>query len=99
MLLSQVTTSRRTCCSLALALMTSGQFSGAIRGLPNFTPDSEIPYLSNVVKEKIKNPIYQFGTESSVNDPRLQSEDLGANQMETNEVGTRNLKFIMKHLG
>lgn len=67
--------------------------------LPQFTtPDSEIPYLSNVVKEKIKNPIYQFGTESSANDPRLQSEDLGANQMETNEVGTRNLKFIMNHL-
>lgn len=60
--------------------------------------DEEVPFLSKMVSDKIKDPLYKFGTESDANDPRFQNEDVGANQMETNEIGTRNLKFIMKHI-
>lgn len=69
------------------------------RYYPQFkNADEELPYLSKLVSEKVKNPIYKFGTESDPNDPRFQSEDLGCNQMESNEVGIRNLKFIMPNL-
>lgn len=61
-------------------------------------PNTEIPMLHAKVVEKIKDPLFQFGTESNPNDPRFQSEDLGENQMETNELGLKNLKFIMSHL-
>ena len=59
--------------------------------------DAEVPYLRKLVTEKVKDPIYKFGTESDPSDPRFQNEDLGANQMETNEVGIKNLQYIMKN--
>ena len=54
--------------------------------------------LNKWIIEKTADPLYFFGTESSPNDPRYQSEDLGNNQMETNELGIRNLKYIMDNL-
>lgn len=61
-------------------------------------PKAELPMINQWIIEKTKDPLYRFGTESNPNDPRLQSEDLGSNQMETNTLGVKNLKYIMKHL-
>lgn len=61
-------------------------------------PEKELPKVNQWVIEKIKNPLYQFGTESSQSDPRLQSEDLGNNHMVSNEYGIKNLKYIMNNL-
>jgi hypothetical protein len=60
--------------------------------------DKEKDTLSKWITEKIKDPIYLFGTESDASDPRMQSEDLGKNQMIANTYGIKNLKFIMKHI-
>ncbi len=61
-------------------------------------PERELTKINQWVIEKIKNPLYQFGTESSQSDPRLQSEDLGNNHMVSNEYGIKNLKYIMNNL-
>lgn len=61
-------------------------------------PEKELPMLNKWIIEKTKNPNLVFGTESDASDPRYQSEDLGSNQMETNEYGIKNLKYIMNHL-
>lgn len=60
----------------------------------------EIPYLNQWVIEKTRDPYLRFngGSESGLNDPRAQSEDLGDNQMETCELGIRNLKVILANL-
>ncbi len=62
-------------------------------------PVNELPKLNKWIIEKTKDRKYWFGTESSASDPRLQSEDLGENQMEANELGIKNLKIVMKNLG
>lgn len=61
-------------------------------------PVKELPKINAWIIEKIKDPLYQFGTESNPNDPRFQAEDLGANQMETNALGIKNLKYVTDHL-
>lgn len=61
-------------------------------------PEKELTKINQWVIEKIKNPLYQFGTESSQSDPRLQSEDLGNNHMVSNEYGIKNLKYIMNNI-
>lgn len=60
----------------------------------------EIPYLNQWVIEKTGDPYLRFngGAESGLNDPRAQAEDLGENQMETCELGIRNLKVIVQNL-
>lgn len=69
------------------------------RLLPQYNdPEAELTYINNWIIEKTKNPYYRFGTESSSNDPRYQSEDLGSNQMETGIYAIRNLQFIMNNL-
>lgn len=71
------------------------------RYYPQFNdPKSESEFLKKMVTEKLKDPtgIYKFGTESDPSDPRYQSEDLGFNQMESNEVGMNNLKVIMNNI-
>ncbi len=61
-------------------------------------PVKELPKLNLWIIEKTKDPLYRFGTESDASDPRLQAEDLGKNQMETNALGIKNLKYIMDNL-
>lgn len=61
-------------------------------------PEKELPMINKWIVEKTKNPYLLFGTESSMNDPRLQSEDLGNNHMVSNEYGVKNLKFIMENI-
>lgn len=61
-------------------------------------PDKELGKLNEWVIEKTKDKRYYFGSESSPADPRAQAEDLGSNQMETNELGIKNLKYVVNHL-
>lgn len=61
-------------------------------------PQKELEHLNKWIIEKTSDPLLLFGTESNSNDPRFQSEDLGSNQMEANEYGVKNLKFIMNNL-
>ena len=61
-------------------------------------PVKELPKLNQWIIEKTKDKRYWFGTETSANDPRLQAEDLGENQMKANELGIRNLKVVMANL-
>ncbi|MCL2502749.1 MAG: zinc-dependent metalloprotease, partial [Bacteroidales bacterium] len=61
-------------------------------------PVAEKEKLNRWIIEKTKDPLYWFGHESNPNDPRSQSEDLGDNQMEANELGIKNLKLIMSNL-
>ncbi len=71
------------------------------RYYPQFkTPQEESEYLKKVVTEKLKDPsgIYKYGTDIDPSDPRYQSEDLGANQMESNELGINNLKVVMDNI-
>jgi hypothetical protein len=62
-------------------------------------PVKELAKLNQWIIEKTKDKKYCFGTELNTNDPRLQSEDLGENQMEANELGIKNLKLVMSNLG
>jgi hypothetical protein len=71
------------------------------RYYPQFkTPEEESEYLKKIVTEKLKDPsgIYKYGTDIDPSDPRYQSEDLGANQMESNEIGISNLKVVMENI-
>ena len=71
------------------------------RYYPQFkTPEEESEYLKKVVTEKLKDPtgIYKYGDELDLSDPRCQSEDLGVNHMESNEIGMNNLKVIMDNI-
>lgn len=62
-------------------------------------PKAEVPIVNKWIRDSLAaNPRLTFGTESSSNDPRLQSEDLGADQMETNALGVKNLQYIMGNL-
>ncbi len=62
------------------------------------TPEEELSYLNEITTEKLKNPYYRFGTETSANDPRYQSEDFTNNQMVANALGIKNLKIVMENL-
>ncbi|MDD3990498.1 MAG: zinc-dependent metalloprotease, partial [Bacteroidales bacterium] len=62
-------------------------------------PVKELAKLNQWIIEKTKDKIYSFGTELSADDPRLQSSDLGEDQMEANELGVKNLKMVMSNLG
>ncbi len=54
--------------------------------------------INEWIIEAMKNPRLLFGTEMSANDPRLQSEDLGDNQMEANALGMKNLERVVAGL-
>lgn len=62
-------------------------------------PVKEKSKINSWIIEKTKDRRYWFGTESSASDPRMQSEDLGENQMVANELGIKNLKVVMDNLG
>lgn len=59
------------------------------------TPEAEASKMNEWVIEKNKDPRLWFGTEINPNDPREQNEDLGDNQMRSNELGIRNLKVVL----
>lgn len=62
------------------------------------TPEAEADKLNQWIISKQDNPRLWFGTETNPDDPREQNEDLGDNQMRSNEFGIRNLKFVVAGL-
>lgn len=69
------------------------------RRFPDLTsPEAEADTLNRWVISKQSNPRLWFGTETNPDDPREQNEDLGDNQMRANELGIRNLKFVLAGL-
>lgn len=62
------------------------------------TPQSEEAKLNQWIIEKSANPRLWFGHETNQSDPRSQNEDLGDNQMRSNELGIRNLKRVLDGL-
>ncbi|HZY36546.1 MAG TPA: zinc-dependent metalloprotease [Mucilaginibacter sp.] len=61
----------------------------------NKTPKQEKELLDVWVKEKAGNPLYYYGRQGTMIDPRLQSEDLGDNAMRAGTFGIENLKRIL----
>ncbi len=69
------------------------------RRFPEYaSADAEKEFINKWTIENLKNPRLEFGTEMSSNDPRLQSEDLGDNQMKANALGIKNLERVMEGL-
>ncbi|MCC6288906.1 MAG: zinc-dependent metalloprotease [Chitinophagaceae bacterium] len=62
------------------------------------TPEAEVPVLNKMTIEKAKDKKYWFGTESSMDDPRSQNEDLGDNAMKAGAYGIKNLQRIVPNL-
>lgn len=60
---------------------------------------AEAAYLTSWVSEKRKDPRFFYFEESDFGDPRVQSEDIGDNNMKANALGVENLKKIMANLG
>jgi hypothetical protein len=54
--------------------------------------------LKQWVSEKRKDPKYFYSDESDMYDPRVQSEDVGDNNMKANALGVENLKKIMANI-
>lgn len=66
---------------------------------PNFEdPAKESEYLSNMVSEAIKTPVYRYGKQLSYPlDPRSQTEDLGDDAIKASEYGIKNLKYLISN--
>jgi hypothetical protein len=62
------------------------------------TPKQEKELLDVWVKEKAGNPLYYYGRQGTLIDPRLQSEDLGDNAMRASTFGIENLKKILPQI-
>jgi hypothetical protein len=63
------------------------------------TPEGEKPVLNQwIVSQLEKNKQLFFGTETDINDPREQNEDLGDNAMKASAYGIKNLKRIVPNL-
>lgn len=65
--------------------------------LPQFSSaKAEQQYLRDwATVQRKKNPHLQFGTETDLEDPRFQSEDLSDNTIQANELGLKNLKLVV----
>ena len=69
------------------------------RFIPNMTsPEAEVPTLDKWIMEKVGNPIYKFGSQSSSFDPTSQTEDIGNNSMKAGSYGLKNLQYVASHL-
>jgi len=67
--------------------------------LPDISsPETEIPFISTAIIEKMKNKRLWFASEFSTDDPRAQTEDLGDNAMLAGEYGIRNLQRVIPRL-
>ncbi len=69
------------------------------RWLPQYkTAADEVPYLTKITTERLKNKRLWFGTEINPDDPRSQNEDLGDNAMKAGAYGIKNLQRIVPNL-
>ena len=62
------------------------------------SPEDEVATLNKMTIEKLKDKRYWFGTESSMDDPRSQNEDLGDNAIKAGTYGIKNLQRIVPNL-
>ncbi|MUU77131.1 zinc-dependent metalloprotease [Winogradskyella endarachnes] len=60
--------------------------------------DDEKEILNSWILEKVGNPIYKFGKQSSRFDPTAQTEDIGNNSILASTYGLKNLKIVAKNL-
>ncbi|MGJ1197872.1 zinc-dependent metalloprotease [Sphingobacterium spiritivorum] len=61
------------------------------------TPEQEERALELQIREKVKNPVYFYGRQGSM-DPRAQSEDLGNDAVKASDYGIANLRYILPNL-
>ncbi|SUJ30551.1 Glutamyl- and glutaminyl-tRNA synthetases [Sphingobacterium spiritivorum] len=61
------------------------------------TPEQEERTLDLQIREKVKNPVYFYGRQGSM-DPRAQSEDLGNDAVKASDYGIANLRYILPNL-
>lgn len=61
------------------------------------TPDEERPALNRIAARQESEPYLRFGV-SDINDPTVQTEDLGDDAVKATTYGLRNLRAIMKKL-
>lgn len=61
----------------------------------NKSAAAEIPILNKLTINKLKNNRLWFGSESNLDDPRSQSEDIGDNAMISSTYGIKNLKRVL----
>ncbi|MDO7744828.1 MAG: zinc-dependent metalloprotease, partial [Pedobacter sp.] len=66
--------------------------------MPEKDSKATAEYLKSWVSEKRKDPRFFYFEESDFHDPRIQSEDIGDNNMKANALGVENLKKIMANL-
>jgi hypothetical protein len=64
----------------------------------NKTPQQEKEILADWTNKKAGNPLYYFGRQGTLIDPRLQNEDLGDDAMKASTYGIANLKRILPNL-
>lgn len=63
------------------------------------TPQEELPLLNKWIRKHENNPLYFYGPQqSTIIDPRSQSEDLGDNAVKASEYGLLNLKRIVPNI-
>jgi hypothetical protein len=66
--------------------------------MPDKDSNTEVDYLTSWVSEKRKDPRFFYFEEGDFFDPRVQSEDIGDNNMKANALGVENLKITMANL-
>src|SRR5690606_36110490 len=62
------------------------------------SPDAEKEHLNKWVIEKLKDNRLWFGTESNIDDPRSQDEQVGDDAMKASAYGIKNLQRILPNL-
>jgi hypothetical protein len=69
------------------------------RLLPDISSEeNEIPFLNGWIMDKMQNKRLWYGSEYSIDDPRVQTEDLGDNAMKAGTYGIKNLQRIVPRL-
>ncbi|WP_310381572.1 zinc-dependent metalloprotease [Flavobacterium sp.] len=62
------------------------------------SPEDEIATLDSWILEKVGNPIYKYGKQSSDFDPTTQTEDIGSDAIKASDYGMKNLKYVGQNL-
>lgn len=69
------------------------------RVIPNTkSTEAEVPTLDSWILEKVGNPIYKYGKQSSDFDPTTQTEDIGNDAIKASDYGIKNLKYVGQHI-
>ncbi|HZY82012.1 MAG TPA: zinc-dependent metalloprotease, partial [Cyclobacteriaceae bacterium] len=60
--------------------------------------EEELPLLSKMIVNKMKDQRFWFASEFASHDPRVQAEDIGDNAMHAGEYGIKNLQRVVPNL-